>query len=187
MPLKPMRQSRLVAAWLSNLSVSAWRHMGFLLTPCPTCTSHVRLSWARTLAKPLRVQDEIPRELAAKKAFLQGCDREGHPVLVVWGARHDMGDRSIEETKRFICYCLDNAIAAADFSRNPRGQILCLFDLSGTSAMARQSSWSSIAPHQACFCSAKPVVTICYAELQCTFTELMVRNATQACGPGTWM
>lgn len=71
------------------------------------------------------------RELAAKKAFLQGCDREGHPMLVVWAARHDMGDRSIEETKRFICYCLDNTIAAADAARNPRGQILCLFDLSG--------------------------------------------------------
>ena len=80
------------------------------------------------------------RELAAKKAFLQGCDREGHPVLVVWAARHDMGDRSIEETKRFICYCLDNTIAAADFSRNPRGQILCLFDLSGASA------WHACAP-----------------------------------------
>ncbi len=56
-------------------------------------------------------------------------------MLVVWAARHNMGDRSIEETKRFICYCLDNTIAAADFSRNPRGQILCLFDLSGTPAM----------------------------------------------------
>ena len=80
------------------------------------------------------MQDEVARELAAKKAFLQGCDREGHPVLIVWAARHDMGDRSIEETKRFICYCLDNTIAAADFSRNPRGQILCLFDLSGAAA-----------------------------------------------------
>ncbi|CAK0773781.1 hypothetical protein CVIRNUC_004101 [Coccomyxa viridis] len=76
-------------------------------------------------------EDEIVRELAAEKAFLQGCDKEGHPVLVVWAARHDMGNRTIEETKRFICYCLDNTIAAADTSRNPRGQILCLFDLSG--------------------------------------------------------
>jgi hypothetical protein len=42
-----------------------------------------------------------------------------------------MGNRSIDETKRFICYCLDNTIAAADTFRNPQGQILCLFDLSG--------------------------------------------------------
>ena len=86
------------------------------------------------------VQDEIVREVAAEKAFLQGCDKEGHPILVVWAARHDMGNRSIDETKRFICYCLDNTIAVADKSRNPRGQILCLFDLSG---MARRACWSS--------------------------------------------
>ena len=86
------------------------------------------------------MQDEIVRELAAEKAFLQGCDKEGHPVLVVWAARHDMGNRSIEETKRFICYCLDNTIAAADTRRNPRGQILCLFDLSGTACQADCSS-----------------------------------------------
>lgn len=77
-------------------------------------------------------QDEIANELAARKCFLQGCDIAGHPVLVVWAARHDMGNRSLEETKRFICYCLDNTIAAADLARNPGGQIKCLFDLSGT-------------------------------------------------------
>jgi hypothetical protein len=52
-------------------------------------------------------------------------------VLVVWAARHDMGVRRMEETKRFICYCLDAAIAAADAGRNPGAQIKCLFDLSG--------------------------------------------------------
>ena len=77
------------------------------------------------------VQAEVARELAARKAFLQGCDNEGHPVLIVWAARHDMGDRAIEETKRFICYCLDNSIAVADTRLNPGGQIKCLFDLSG--------------------------------------------------------
>ncbi len=77
-------------------------------------------------------QAEVARELAARKAFLQGCDREGHPVLIVWAARHDMGDRAIEETKRFICYCLDNSVAIADPALNPGGQVKCLFDLSGT-------------------------------------------------------
>lgn len=52
-------------------------------------------------------------------------------MLVVWAARHDMGNRDIDETKRFICYCLDNTIAASDFRKNPGGQIKCLFDLSG--------------------------------------------------------
>lgn len=109
--------------------------MSFLLGASPACNSHSAPSWVkRVLHNFVMGQDEIVRELAAEKAFLQGCDREGHPVLVVLAARHDMGDRSIEETKRFICYCLDNTIATADFSRNSRGQILCLFDLSGASA-----------------------------------------------------
>ena len=77
------------------------------------------------------LQGEVANELAARKCFLQGCDNEGHPVLVVWAARHDMGNRDIDETKRFICYCLDNTIAASDFCKNPGGQIKCLFDLSG--------------------------------------------------------
>ncbi len=76
-------------------------------------------------------QGEIANELAARKCFLQGCDYEGHPVLVVWAARHDMGNRSLDETKRFICYCLDNTIAASDLRVNSGGQIKCLFDLSG--------------------------------------------------------
>ncbi|CAL8470218.1 g9760 [Coccomyxa elongata] len=77
------------------------------------------------------LEGEVVNELAARKCFLQGCDNEGHPVLVVWAARHDMGNRDIDETKRFICYCLDNTIAASDFRKNPGGQIKCLFDLSG--------------------------------------------------------
>ena len=95
------------------------------------------------------------RELAAKKAFLQGCDREGHPVLVVWAARHDMGDRSIEETKRFICYCLDNTIAAADFSRNPRGQNPLPFRPLRCLCLACLRSWSSFAMHGDC------ITTLC--------------------------
>ncbi|EIE25981.1 CRAL/TRIO domain-containing protein, partial [Coccomyxa subellipsoidea C-169] len=77
------------------------------------------------------LEGEIANELAARKCFLQGCDYEGHPVLVVWAARHDMGNRSLDETKRFICYCLDNTIAASDLRVNSGGQIKCLFDLSG--------------------------------------------------------
>ena len=63
---------------------------------------------------------------------------------MVWAARHDMGDRSIEETKRFICYCLDNAIASADARLNPGRQIKCLFDLSGAHAPLTATAGSPI-------------------------------------------
>ncbi len=76
------------------------------------------------------MQSEVPLELAAKKVFLQGFDHVGRPVVVIWASRHAMGH--LEESKRFICYVLDNATAAAELRQNPLGQILVLFDLSGT-------------------------------------------------------
>lgn len=77
------------------------------------------------------LEEEVSRELAAEKAFLQGVDAEGHSVLVVTARKHDMSSRRPEETERLICYVLDNAAAAADASLNPMRKTLCLFDLSG--------------------------------------------------------
>lgn len=74
---------------------------------------------------------DIQNELAAEKVFLQGCDLRGRPVLVVLGARHIIRQRDLDETKRLITYALEAAICGADTSKNPLGQILCLFDLSG--------------------------------------------------------
>lgn len=73
----------------------------------------------------------IGDELAARKAFLQGCDSQGCPVVVVLAARHDMGRRDLSQTKRLIAYVLDSACATADLGANPAGQICCLFDLAG--------------------------------------------------------
>ena len=64
--------------------------------------------------------------------LLQGNDRHGRPVMVVYAARHDMHSRDPEETKRFICYVLDNVCAMAA-PENQFGQFLCLFDLAGGS------------------------------------------------------
>lgn len=75
------------------------------------------------------LQDEIVNELASNKVYLQGNDIQGRTVFVVLAKQQEMG--RAEETKRFICYTLDNAIAAADPARNELRQFLCLFDLSG--------------------------------------------------------
>lgn len=77
----------------------------------------------------LSLQDSIRNELASDKVFLQGCDIHGRPVFIVFGKQQDQGRP--EETKRFICYTLDNVIATADPVKNELGQFLCLFDLSG--------------------------------------------------------
>lgn len=79
----------------------------------------------------VHVQDSIRHELVADKVFLQGNDRLGRPVLVVMASRHDMHHRDPEETKRLICYTLDNTGLAVDPEVNASGQFLCLFDLAG--------------------------------------------------------
>lgn len=56
---------------------------------------------------------------------------QGRPVLVVVARRHYMDSRNLDETKRLICYVLDNTAAAADTKRNPHSKLVCLFDLSG--------------------------------------------------------
>ena len=57
-------------------------------------------------------------------------------MLIVLAARHDMGLRNLSETEQLIIYTLDNTAAAADPTRNPLGQFLCLFDLSGAAMKA---------------------------------------------------
>ena len=75
------------------------------------------------------LQDQIVNELASNKVYLQGNDVQGRTVFIVLAKQQEMG--RAEETKRFICYTLDNAIAAADPARNELRQFVCLFDLAG--------------------------------------------------------
>eukprot|EP00891_Asterochloris_glomerata_P005452 jgi/Astpho2/5452/gw1.00077.17.1_t len=71
-------------------------------------------------------ESEIPKELGAKKAYLQGTDKQGRSLSVVICSRHSRSKRNIEE---FICYTLDAAVEANDSSRNPAGRTCALFDL----------------------------------------------------------
>ena len=65
---------------------------------------------------------------------------------MILAARHVIKQRNLEETKKLITYTLENAIACADISQNALGQILCLFDLSG-SALTYHKIWAEIAGH----------------------------------------
>ena len=56
---------------------------------------------------------------------------QGRPVLLVFANRHHMRNRSLDETVRLIIYSLDNSAVIADIRKNPLGQVVCLFDLSG--------------------------------------------------------
>lgn len=113
------------------------------------CAEHGKPQHVTHLALRLRhanngVQATVQNELASEKVFVQGCDMHGRPMFIVFAKQQEQGRP--EETKRFICYTLDNVIATADPQKNELGQFLCLFDLSGNHAACLSESH---ARHQA--------------------------------------
>ncbi|KAL8467874.1 hypothetical protein ACS0TY_031208 [Phlomoides rotata] len=48
---------------------------------------------------------EISNDLAHDKLFMQGCDKTGRPIVVVFAARHK--PTTIEEFKRYVAFTLD--------------------------------------------------------------------------------
>lgn len=75
------------------------------------------------------LQEEIARELATNKAFCQGYDKSGRPLVLCLVRLHNRNTRDLEESKRFVCYGLDAAIRSNDLQKNPDGKIVCIFDL----------------------------------------------------------
>lgn len=69
--------------------------------------------------------------MAAKKVFIQGCDKYGRGIILLLAARHSKSSRDLEETKRFICYSLEQQCALHDLQRNPEGKGVGIFDMRG--------------------------------------------------------
>ncbi|OWM76275.1 phosphatidylinositol transfer protein 3 [Punica granatum] len=71
---------------------------------------------------------EIPNELAQNKLFMQGLDKKGRPIVVVFGNRHKPSKSSLEEFKRFVVFTLDKIC-----SRMPPGKekFVAIGDLEG--------------------------------------------------------
>ncbi|KAL6636509.1 hypothetical protein ACP70R_024081 [Stipagrostis hirtigluma subsp. patula] len=87
------------------------------------------LKW-KPAAKPngFIADEEVANELAQDKAYLQGFDNLGRPMLYVFGARHYPSKRDLDELKRYVIYVLDKTV-----SRLPRGQekFAAVVDLKG--------------------------------------------------------
>lgn len=59
------------------------------------------LSWKRSsIPNGSITLSEVPNELAQNKMFMQGLDRKGRPIVVVFGNRHKPSMSSLEEFKR---------------------------------------------------------------------------------------
>ncbi|GAV80787.1 CRAL_TRIO domain-containing protein/CRAL_TRIO_N domain-containing protein [Cephalotus follicularis] len=66
------------------------------------------LSWRREFVPNGSIStSEIPNQLAYNMIFVQGVDRKGLPVVVVFGGRHKPRKGGLEEFKRFVVYVLD--------------------------------------------------------------------------------
>ncbi|XXG54949.1 hypothetical protein AAC387_Pa03g2710 [Persea americana] len=50
---------------------------------------------------------QIKNQLAEKKMFVQGFDKKGRPIGVVFGSKHMYYKRDMEEFKRFVVYICD--------------------------------------------------------------------------------
>lgn len=88
--------------------------------------------WRKDYVPAGRIEEEeISGELAAQKAFMQGCDDQGRSLIIFMGSQHSMADRNVDETQRLICYVMDNAGNVADEVNGSDGKVCCLFDLTG--------------------------------------------------------
>ncbi|KAL6188304.1 hypothetical protein ACLB2K_039697 [Fragaria x ananassa] len=109
------------------------------------------LSWRKAFMPNGSISEsEIPRELAHNKLFVQGVDKKGRPIVVVYGGRHK--HTKLEEFKRFVVYTLEKICA-----RMPAGQekFLSIADLEG---------WGYVNSDVRGYLAALTILQDCYPE-----------------------
>ncbi|KAI3455207.1 hypothetical protein Pfo_011870 [Paulownia fortunei] len=66
------------------------------------------LAWRRTFVpKGTISESEIPNQIAQNKMFMQGRDKQGRPIAVVFGSRHFPSKGGVDEFRRFLVFALD--------------------------------------------------------------------------------
>ncbi|GER48524.1 Sec14p-like phosphatidylinositol transfer family protein [Striga asiatica] len=62
------------------------------------------LAWRRTFVPKGSISEsEVPNQIAQNKMFMQGKDKQGHPIAVLFGSRHFSSKGGLEEFKR-LCF-----------------------------------------------------------------------------------
>ncbi|CAH1423097.1 unnamed protein product [Lactuca virosa] len=88
------------------------------------------LKWRKTFTPEGSIcVSEVQNEIAQNKMFMQGSDKNGRPITVVFGGRHFCNKKGgLEEFKRFVVFGLDKLC-----SRIPQGQekFVVIGDLQG--------------------------------------------------------
>lgn len=72
--------------------------------------------------------EEVKNELQQEKLYMQGFDKMGRPIALVFGAKHFSSKRNLDEFKRYVIYVLEKLCASM-----PRGQemFLAIADIEG--------------------------------------------------------
>ncbi|KAG6418246.1 hypothetical protein SASPL_120447 [Salvia splendens] len=66
------------------------------------------LCWRQSFVpKGFISESEVPNEFAQNKMFLQGTDKKGRPISLVFGSRHLPRKGGLEKFKRFLVFSLD--------------------------------------------------------------------------------
>jgi len=90
----------------------------------------VHLEWRRKVVGSGSVApSQIPKQLAAEKAFLQPSNSEGKPLVVVLAKNHFADD--MLEYLRLLAFTIDGALAAVDLKSNPGRKLYAAVDLQG--------------------------------------------------------
>ncbi|KAI3521103.1 hypothetical protein L1887_10562 [Cichorium endivia] len=88
------------------------------------------LKWRKTFIPEGSISvSEVQNEIAQNKMFMQGTDKNGRPIAVVFGGRHYCNKKGgVEEFKRYVVFALDKLC-----SRIPPGQekFVVIGDLQG--------------------------------------------------------
>ncbi|CAM6076226.1 unnamed protein product [Sphagnum tenellum] len=73
------------------------------------------------------LESEISGELNAKKLYMQGKDKRGHPILVMLGRNHVPNKEDFQEFQRFVVYAIEKTIKLAPAD----GKLVGIMDLKG--------------------------------------------------------
>ncbi|XP_051147960.1 uncharacterized protein LOC127263066 isoform X2 [Andrographis paniculata] len=76
------------------------------------------ITWRKTFVpKGYISTSEVPNQIAQNKMFMQGKDKQGRPVAVLFGSRHFSCKGGMDEFKRYLAFVLDKLSSAI-----PEGQ-----------------------------------------------------------------
>jgi len=87
------------------------------------------VSWRRKCRPGEMTVDQVKCEMAKRKGYQHGTDREGRPIIWAFAARHDKWDRDLEELSRMAVFVMESSLRTAE--QNGLQHVCVVFNLAG--------------------------------------------------------